>query len=1152
MNCKYRFRNRGLFTADRNLNGNTARFTRQNENGGRRGYECSEERDYYPYWTPTPWVDVAIYTNNASRCPYYRSESENIKGRWFCSLPDKWYHYMISKGGNGNEGFIPNTSELCLALNNPSSQMMAYLRQEAALDAADVKAVISSEYYACLSMASKGPLTNGTSLATLDAACPACPANWTTHPYTLCRVCIPETCAATLVAVNLSAYASNSGCPPGSSVDANNNPSFCISNACIGQSSTYEQLAAVDSCRATYISQHGYLVDSNGLCIERQAVSANCQSLDVTYANWTYSPPHNATLTFLDPDGPFCTNSPWSRPNHLGNGYGGFQNGYNWTIPPQYAEFCAFRIRYNISTADYAGLDPFDSGQVNSSLNRPNNDNAAKIPIDAYYGIPTSDSTMPWRNARGYLFQEKPNVQIFDYFSLRQYCATAQQVVPGDPTRCYTDTNVQNPNRATEPAMEGFCPPSYPYIYPAYGAQGTVACSNTGTSTGTNVPMSTTDDDFVLQLAINTNQFGRTFQDRTHRFAIRQRPPELAATCGNIYSLNVRGKRGNIVQVFPATEYDFTPNRLMIAEGECIHFQWTGSNTNPNNNDGEGELGTDRHNAVQQICIRGMGGLGVYGPGGYGADGTTWTTKDLKPGWQGWTQNRFPTMGDVQCPPANYPHHTEPHPYNWLKCVQPAPTCIFTPRPYTLTTAADGTQSRVYGTCPTGSQPDSQNPTACVTSSCTVVDRPPNPTQWISGLDPLDPSFPGYNATQIGTPNALKHGCWGMSFPEHLDNVTFLGFSRADLQHLAILDNMQLGGNLKQLDDAGTYYDLGVRTVGNVGTYYYMCTRNNNFSNRGQKGSIIVLSTPQNRGLVGATGGIVPLSTAQSYTPTPMTPTAIKTQNSYWLDVPANCLTASTHVGLSTQPAPSGLSTASDVLTVSPANLACIPQLNPSPLVISGSRRVDTISGSITANVQIINASAVAFTVTATNNGFKSFVQQWQSDVNAGLRTGPAYVTVKFWTKNGNVVSPTLTEYFTAQYTITDEWVNMAVTQMQAFETGLIWITLTADGVQYTGPTTLVPGTGQPITIRMPVSFVAAVFLCERNTTRSCPYIYIYRRERELQGGGGRNNLKTPFYLFSVSMMPWHRVLFTFRCIPLRLFLISPPLLVSASANRSL
>ena len=70
----------GLFSADQNLRGNSAaKHTRQNPNANRRGYECPEERDYFPYWHPSEWKDVAVLAENASRCAFYKSESFNVK-----------------------------------------------------------------------------------------------------------------------------------------------------------------------------------------------------------------------------------------------------------------------------------------------------------------------------------------------------------------------------------------------------------------------------------------------------------------------------------------------------------------------------------------------------------------------------------------------------------------------------------------------------------------------------------------------------------------------------------------------------------------------------------------------------------------------------------------------------------------------------------------------------------------------------------------------------------------------------------------------------------------------------------------------------------------------------------------------------------------
>jgi hypothetical protein len=103
------------------------------------------------------------------------------------------------------------------------------------------------------------------------------------------------------------------------------------------------------------------------------------------------------------------------------------------------------------------------------------------------------------------------------------------------------------------------------------------------------------DSDEFVALAVNTNQYGRVFQDRSYNFAIKKRPSDIAQET-NIFNVNVRGKRGNIVQVYPAVEYDFVPSGLSLSTGsetrdaDIVHWQWTGSDYNPQRgcNDAEG------------------------------------------------------------------------------------------------------------------------------------------------------------------------------------------------------------------------------------------------------------------------------------------------------------------------------------------------------------------------------------------------------------------------------------------------------------------------------------------------------------------------------------------------------------------------------------
>jgi len=94
----------------------------------------------------------------------------------------------------------------------------------------------------------------------------------------------------------------------------------------------------------------------------------------------------------------------------------------------------------------------------------------------------------------------------------------------------------------------------------------------------TNNPKTKTVDGKIdLQLALNTAQVGRTFQDRSHVFLLKPRSfLPLKFQHSNIYYIGGMGKRGNIVQAYPAMEYRFTPERITVTTKDVVCFVWSG------------------------------------------------------------------------------------------------------------------------------------------------------------------------------------------------------------------------------------------------------------------------------------------------------------------------------------------------------------------------------------------------------------------------------------------------------------------------------------------------------------------------------------------------------------------------------------------------
>jgi len=255
---------------------------------------------------------------------------------------------------------------------------------------------------------------------------------------------------------------------------------------------------------------------------------------------------------------PVCSQTRTTRANHHGTpGDRGYWT-HNWQVPdsilnmPGHEQCCVVRLRYNMTSDEYQAWEATDS--IGAGLNYMNN---TQTPNN-----PNPDDDPAW-------------VRIWEDFGL-DYDDIQESFEPeGNP----------DADNANQKESRGYVFRNDPEVDP-FGYEPFDPDNNDDTA----------NSRILLQLAINTDQFGRTFEDRTHCFSVRDRAEAGIADDKDITLVTVQGKRGNIVQVYPATEYFFIPEPAVIYADSYVHFCWTGSNRNPENNDGQGLQGSDRSN----------------------------------------------------------------------------------------------------------------------------------------------------------------------------------------------------------------------------------------------------------------------------------------------------------------------------------------------------------------------------------------------------------------------------------------------------------------------------------------------------------------------------------------------------------------------------